>query len=682
MGGGGAGMSQQDNNISERQKQIIAATFNQLSGYSSAGQDGGDANHASAAENARFLSDAEGKLSAQAKTLSERMGNRELGSAGIVFDNFSKLMTQASSQMNDAAGELRSGKWHDALAPEQKALQSLLRAEALFRDIQVAFGQQSSGGGGGMGAQRDLARMFDLELDTSKNQYETGQSDNSGGGDQQKAIDEAFQKLEMLARRQQELAAQNQNQQAFEQRWQEEQLRREAEELRQQMQQMSQNSQGQQSSRSQGGRSGSSSSQSDQQQHNRQTAEAMQRTSNQLQRAEEEMRKAVSEHDATAEQRAAAQLQEAEEMLRNALHREAGSSVGDLAKRAQDIAETQRQLAERMKQMYGTGSPAFKNRNGYEQQASAGGGEDMPEMNDPNSSRFGWGFRRRNWQAMDPGHTATEQEKALAAEKEKLAAQLQQLQRQLQQQAESMAGTQPEASAKMRQALSDAEQKELAVRMQKDAEWLKEGFGDRNVGMEDNVTAGLDQLSRELRSLQDSMKADDRPGKPGQNEKAIEALNQLHNLREQLQRQSEQLQRGDSGQQGGEDTQQNGEQQGTKGAWSPRGGPGDQLDRRGVQEALGQLNSLRAQIDPRDRALGGYIDGAIWNLRHLTGAQAGLLDARISQQAVASLERLEMELNKRVAQTQAQGARTGAAETAPEKYRDAVSEYFKKLSQP
>ena len=61
------------------------------------------------------------------------------------------------------------------LTNEQKALQFLLRAEATFRQIQVAFGAQGGGGGGG-GAARDLAALFDLELDTEMNQYETRKS--------------------------------------------------------------------------------------------------------------------------------------------------------------------------------------------------------------------------------------------------------------------------------------------------------------------------------------------------------------------------------------------------------------------------------------------------------------------------------------------------------------------------
>ena len=165
-GGMGMGGGAQDNDISERQKQIIAATWNETRDA--------EPNPAALKEHARFLSDLESKLGEQSKTLAERMANRDLSSTNPQFEEFSKLMTQASSQMGEAAGQLKPGKWRDALPPEQKALQSLLRADALFRDIQVAFGQMD-GGAMGSGAQRDLARMFDLELDTSKNQYETGQ---------------------------------------------------------------------------------------------------------------------------------------------------------------------------------------------------------------------------------------------------------------------------------------------------------------------------------------------------------------------------------------------------------------------------------------------------------------------------------------------------------------------------
>ncbi len=706
-GGGGGGMGNQSSDISQRQKQIIAATFNELKDKSKP--------RAALTEEAKFLSDLQGKLSEQAMTLAQRMANRELGAAGSEFAQFSKLMTDASGDMAVAVEQLKPGKWNDALPPEQKALGSLLRAEALFRNIQVAFGQQNGGGGGGSGAQRDLARMFDLELDTSKNQYETGQnaSAQQQQQDMQKALDEAYQRLQALARRQEELASQNpQQQQAFEQRWEEEQLRREAEELRKQMQQLAQNSQnqpqsgspssqqGQQKSSSQGSSSSSSSSQSGQQGSSqsasnssgasgqrsageqRQMAETMKRADNALQRAEDEMRKAVSDRDASARQRAASDLREAQGMINRMMSGQAGSSMSEMANRADEIANAQKELANRMKEMYGEGG--FRSRQRYS--ASGQSGESMPEMRDPTSTRFGYGFQRRyGMDEMHPSRSATPEEKSLAGEKERLASELRRLQEQMQQQAQGMSGSRPDASAKLSRALSEAESKELALRLQKDAEWMRGGYGDRNVGMEDSVTAGLQQLSRDLHDVQGTM---NKPGSPaaGQgSDKTAQALAEVRQLREELDRRAaETLQRGGEGNSsGGNESGQSKGQEGTRdGAYSQQGGSGTVgLDREGAQSAMSQLRGLRAQVDPHDRALLGYIDGALGTMQHLTGAQTGLLDARINRDAFLSLQRLEVELNKRVAQQEAGGTRTGAREESPEKYRDAVAGYFKKLSQ-
>ncbi|MBV9296361.1 MAG: hypothetical protein JO145_12385 [Acidobacteriaceae bacterium] len=666
-GGGMGSRGGDDEDISARQKQIIAATWNELRDTSKS--------RTAVQEDARFLSGLEAKLSDQAKTMADRMASRELDTASVDFQELSKTMQQASSEMSQAVDRLRPAQWNDALAPEERALQALLRVEAKFRDIQVAFGPRDRGGVGS-GAQRDLARMFDLELDTTKNQYETEQSASSRSADQQKAVDEALERLKMLAKRQQELAAQNAQQQAFEQRWQEEQLRREAEELRQQMQQLSQNSQ---SGEQQNGSQSSSSSQSANQrgrmangggtsqsaQQSQAMMEAMRQALGALQRAEDEMRKAVSDRDRGAEQRASNQLREAEKALNDALHHQAGNSVADLAQRAQQIAEAQREVANRMKELYGERGSHGRN----ESSTTLGGEGDMPEMDDPNTPRFGYGFRRRSWQQeLEPARTATPQEKALASEKEKLARQLEQLESEIQQQEKSMAGAQPETSSKLRKALSDAEQAELALRMQKNAEWLREGYGDRNVGMEDSVTAGLEQLSRKLRDVQQALKSGDQ-SQNGKDDLQAEALSDVRALREELERRTAE----------GAESQQR-DQQTRNGSYSPGGESSPSISDRGMQDTLRELYGLRTQIDPRDRALHGYIDGALWNLRHLTGSTPGVLDATITRDTVASLEKLELELNKRVGQQQSTGARTGAPEPSPEKYRDAVAEYFKKLS--
>src|SRR5450432_4166456 len=124
------------------------------------------------------------------------MKARQLNDAGDSFKSFVDDMEQAVAAMGPAASELKDAKWEPALAPEQKALQFLMRAEATMRDIQVAFGQRGGGGGGGGGggATRDLQGLFDLELDTEKNQYEGARSTQSAD-QKQKEVDDALQKL-------------------------------------------------------------------------------------------------------------------------------------------------------------------------------------------------------------------------------------------------------------------------------------------------------------------------------------------------------------------------------------------------------------------------------------------------------------------------------------------------------
>lgn len=257
----------------------------------------------------------------------------------------------------------------------------------------------------------------------------------------------------------------------------------------------------------------------------------------------------------------------------------------------------------------------------------------------------------------------------------------------------------------MRRALSEAEQKELALRMQKNAEWIRQGYGDRNLGMEDSVTAGLDQLSHDLHDVQQALNSGNPNGQNGRDEKAERTMAQLRALREQLERAQPGSRPGQSGQQSGQQGSQNGQQAGQNGqqggqngqqggqpgqtgsprngTWSGYGGGGTFIDRQSIHDAINQLNTFRGQIDPRDHALNTYFDGTLGYLHDLY-ADPSQLQSTIGQDAVTSLERLEIELNRRLGGDlqHSGGARTGAAESSPEKYRDAVAEYFKKLSQP
>src|SRR5260370_42473216 len=104
--------------------------------------------------------------------------------------------------MAPSADKLKGMQWKDAITLEQKALQALLRAEATFRQIQIAFGQQGGGGGGGSNnAGRDLASLFDLELDTEKNQYETALTPSPAEQHEQN-VEDAHAKLDALDKQQ------------------------------------------------------------------------------------------------------------------------------------------------------------------------------------------------------------------------------------------------------------------------------------------------------------------------------------------------------------------------------------------------------------------------------------------------------------------------------------------------
>lgn len=98
------------------------------------------------------------------------------------------------------------------------------------------------GGGQGGGAGEQLAEMFELEMDLDRNQYETGS--RATLEEQAEQVDENLRALEDLARRQEQLANSMRNREQFTEaeRYQQEVLRREAEQLERQInQQQAQN---------------------------------------------------------------------------------------------------------------------------------------------------------------------------------------------------------------------------------------------------------------------------------------------------------------------------------------------------------------------------------------------------------------------------------------------------------
>ncbi|HXP85998.1 MAG TPA: hypothetical protein VN841_14840 [Bryobacteraceae bacterium] len=736
-GGGGGGGQQDQEEISRRQKEIIAATWNAIRG--------GPKDRSASPDNATFLSEVQQKLKEQAESLAQRATSRELAGANQEFQSFVKDMQAAAAEMGPASDKLKAIKWQDALGPEQRALQHLLRAEATFRDIQVAFGNQGGGGGGGGGsAGRDLASLFDLELDTEKNQYETGQQQSSSE-QRQKDIDDALNRLDQLARRQEELAQQQKNskQQTLEQRRQQELLRREAEELKKQMEQLSR--QGQQGQQGQSGQpsnsqsSSSSSGQSGQQsnsqnnQKNNQNKQQQANNQQQLQRALDQLKQATDDMRASQQasqngqqsaageadaRRAAERLKEATDALNRMRRQDASSQLTDLQNKADSLAQQQHDFENRLKQAYPNGN------------------------NDP-----------RNFKGSNPGGLSRQQADQMAQEKEKMGAELDQLERDLQKAARELSGAQPDASARLRQGLSEIQQNEAKLRMKYQADGIRQGLGSYMVPREAPITQTLDKVNDDIRQAQSAMK--DGNAQQGAQGDLERQLARVERLRQQMERMSGQQGNRQGNQQGGQQqgnqqggNQQGGQQQGNQQGGNQQGGNqqggnqqgGNQQgggNQNGGNQFGGNRNGGRVgtnngynygfgggNIDPRD-SYGRYNpQGLYQNTEPLTGdpgqsiqdARRTLdemrqyfrdnpdvateigdlerelqkinvgdiaspeLQERIGRTILPQLETLEVQMRRELASEDSGQVRSAGAERAPAGFAESVAEYFRKLS--
>ena len=195
-GGGGAGDGL-DGTLSMRQKQVVVATFKVL-------RDREGMPASAVTETVATIGLAQGRLREQVETLTRRLRNRGIG-ASPEFAEIVDHLDAGLVEMTVAEELLVSGEAEDALPREQKALTHLQRADAVFRDVQIAFGQGGGGGGGG-GAPpvqaEDLANLFELEMDKLRNQYETVEQQQRSSADNE--VDELLQRLAELARRQEQ----------------------------------------------------------------------------------------------------------------------------------------------------------------------------------------------------------------------------------------------------------------------------------------------------------------------------------------------------------------------------------------------------------------------------------------------------------------------------------------------
>ncbi len=635
-GGGSAGGGNDQTEISKREKELIAATWKQQNDKTATPKD--------AATQGQFLSDAQQKLRDQVNALSVRMQSRDISQANEEFTEFDKDMQAAAADMSPSADKLKATQWKDALPFEQKALQALLRAEATFRKIEVAFGQRGGGAGGGGNSGRDLASLFDLELDTEKNQYETAQS-ASPAEQHEKDVEDALQKLDALAKRQEDLANQPHDpQQNFQERWQQEMLRREAEQLQRQMEQLARNGQqgqqgqegqqsqqgsnesgaspsdqsnSQQSSSSQSGSQGQSGSQSARQQARGQSSASSQGQSvdqrveqalNRLQQATDIMKRSDSpQQNSDSSREAASRLLDAANMLAGTQQQLAAGKLNSLAREAGRLSQQEREQAGRIDKLAGRQDDSAS-------VSSGSAGSATPDLQS----------------AMARLHERDQ----LAAERQQLSDDLSVLQKNVRDAARDMAPNQPAVAQKLRDALTEMDESDLDNHVQRTADWLRSGINPNSNGTESEIAQGLAKLNQQLQQVQSAINQA-RPGQRGVGQgDESEALNRVEHLRSQLEAFG-QPRNGNNGKasENNPNNQRSGQQIGNGGNPNhsdrqPSSGPqnGQQRDRASDQQTLsrsGQSGAngsafggnagIRNTGGPTgDTRLGGGANGTVW----------------------------------------------------------------------
>src|SRR5690554_613850 len=188
---GGGGQGEENGDLTQTQREIIAATFNVIRA--------GDREERR--DDLNTIALAQERLHGQVETLAQRMHSRGI-TADTSFRRIAEILPQAMREMEAAVQSLRAGDPDGALPSEQRALQQLQRAEAMYRDVQVVMQQNTGGGGGGAPDAEDLADLFELELDRLNNQYETVQQGQREAT--QQGVDATLERLRELARRQQQ----------------------------------------------------------------------------------------------------------------------------------------------------------------------------------------------------------------------------------------------------------------------------------------------------------------------------------------------------------------------------------------------------------------------------------------------------------------------------------------------
>lgn len=648
-GGGGRGQGMQNVQFAQRQRQIVAATFalvRDRDEYAEAEWQGELSN----------LAVVQGRLREQVELILGRVAQRGAVSPGSDFDKMADNYRSAIAEMVPAEEQLGTYRAEEALGPEQRALQYLQRADALMRDVQVSFGGGGAGGGQQAAGNEELADLLDLEMEKLRNQYETVRRDQQQQVDEE--VDEALERLEELARRQQkenERARRLQNAPrnlasqggTASQR----QLADETEELARQLERLSREQQEPQ----------------------------LRDLARRLQDAADSMRRAAAgtDEESLAEGiDALDRLSQTRERLESERSRRLQRDMDDALQRVQQMQAAQEKIAQEVQEL-------------GEQSSGEGADEGSAEQMD---------------RVMD--------------RKDELAGEVAGLEAQVDQMARESRREQREASRELEETASWMRDSKLADKIRYSKGVAQQRLGDYAEQFERQIGADLESLEEMLQEAQSAISESDQDRMAGNLDETRDLVRGLESLQERMQAAAEgrldrQPQPGETQGPGQEQGQQQGQpqdgagQRDQQGVARPGQQQGQQQGRAGDQQQFAgpytggtggrirpdELRQFRSEYDRRLRearelrdrlADDGYqvtdLDAVINSMSSLAldGTPRGIEELRAS--VIEDLKLFEYALRRLADPETARRPSLADSDEVPERYRELVEEYFRSLS--
>lgn len=552
-------------------------------------------------------------------------------------------LREAIAEMSNAVIELQAEALREAIKPERKALNHLLRADAQNKEQQIARQQQQGGGGGGGGREERMTELMDLELDIAKDKYEV-QNQRSQQQQQNAELDEALRKVQELARKQENLA--NQSQQQFkgeDQKRYVDRLKREQDQLREQTEQLADNL------RQQARQNG---------QLSREMEQQLSRVAENMQQAEQALKNGKPQEALSKQQQALNELNRLQQQLQVASSDNTTEMVERLADNFEQIQQQEEQLAEDIQES-------------LDQARQNNGAIRASEVADLQDKRENIIENLRNLEE----ETEAVRQRALADDAE-LAQEIKDLQQEL--------------------------RRQNVERMMQNAERaLEQGWLDYANRVGEEIQEGLGKVDNEMRSLRSML-----PQSEGEQvTQALDEVRDMLESFEELQAQAQALQQGQQGQaQQGQPQQgqpQQGQQQGQQqegqqaGGGQPNGGqtpninPGRQQQalaarmQRQLEEAQDRMRRLQDEFgnQPQFQQMFSDMYRAL-NRADNTGVLLGENAADyFNNRVYQPLSQLELELARKAdaleMNNKLYGARKGEV---PAEYRNMVDKYYEALA--